>query len=220
MVKRVGEAYIGGYIRPEFIHTDMEAKLMKWQRKMAAAAYEQLGSNGYKPSISLKHILDTGFIYGQIAVEKPWAVYVIHDGVRKRKRFASLHGAIEFHKTIYKRHPDSGIVSLGRAYGLPAEWRFKKDKLPKRFKWCPRCVTFRVYKRVDPPVRFSANIKTWNDEKQKFTWHERQIWLTECQLCGHTNRDLAFRSANVPYELRKLKSGARLRTKQRSVKGK
>lgn len=208
-VKTVSEAYQSGKLRAEFIGTDMEDKLMRRQRQMALDAILGLGENGYHIPPNVEMFNEAGYVWNQVANQKPWAVYVLVDGKRKRRRCNNLYEAVLYHRTIHKTHPSSGIVSMGRAYDIPSSLRFKKAKLPKRFKWCPYCGTFRVYIRVLPEQRFFTQIKRWDEKKKQFIWVDRKLWLTECQLCGNTNRDSIFRRSNQPWELRKIKKGVK-----------
>jgi hypothetical protein len=218
-VKYLEDVYRNGKLKSEFIGTDMEDKLMRRQQQLALDAVLGLSDNGYRLPRNLDTFMAGGYVWNQIAVKRPWAVYVLVNGKRKRRRFNNLYEAIEWHKKIYPKYPSSGIVSLARAFDLPAHWRLRKDKLPRRFKWCPHCGAFRVFRRVDPPQRFCAIIKSWNPETQRWRWAERMVWLTECQLCGHTNRSPVFRRSNQPWELRKIKPRVtrvkpRIRTKR------
>jgi hypothetical protein len=205
MIRKVSEAYVDGKLRSEFIGTDMEDKLLRRQHRLALNA-----SLGLDCPKNLKWILEQEFVLSQVTHEKPWAVMWLSNGERKRKRFNGLWSAVEFWNKAHKQNPTASIVSLARGYDLPASLRFKKDKFPKRFKWCPHCVTFRVFKRVYPEQSFFANIKYRAVDKKgnpEFQWAVRKVWLTECQLCGHTNRSPVFRRANQPYELRIIKKG-------------
>lgn len=213
-IKSLSLAYEDGKIKSVFVGTDMEDKLIARQARLAVNALLRFENNGYKPPKSIQHILDQGFVVNQVSHEKPWAVYVLVEGRRKRKKFNSLWEAIAFHSKVVKKYPSAGIVSLCRAYDLPPQYRFTKEKLPRKFKWCPRCVTFRVYHKIDPPQIFYANVKRWNESKGRYEWTQRKLWVTECQLCGHTNRDAVFRRANLPWELRRIKRG-RTRVKPR-----
>lgn len=216
-VAGVADAYSEGKLRAEFICTDLEEKLLNRQERMARQAVSATNlREGYKVPSNVSHFIAAGITWNQIVHQKPWAVYVLIKGKRKRKRFNNLWEAVEYHSKITLRYPSAGIVSLCRAYELPREWRLKKAKLPRRFKWCPHCATFRVFRRVEPTARFFAEIKRWNETKQKYEWTSRLIWVTECQLCGNTNRSDVFRRANQPFELRKIKPGVS-RVKARRV---
>ncbi len=217
-VKSLSEVYLNEKLRPEFIGTDMEDKLMARQRKLAIDASLSMGDNGYHVPKNVEVFYSQGFTWGQIAVKKPWAVYVLiktaNGTKRRRARFNNLAQAIEFHKRASKQH-SAGIVSLGRAYDLPEGWRFRREKIPQRFKWCPHCAAFRVFKRVIPEQKFFAMVKRpTSDPKKlargiKYEWTNRQLWLTECQLCGNTNRGQVFRRSNQPWEVRRIKKGVR-----------
>lgn len=205
-VDDVADAYNErGQLRPEFLDTDLEAKLMVLQRKLALDAVNKLSSKKYPIPKNVHVFVAQGFAWNQIAHEKPWAVYVLRDGKRKRLRFNNLREAIIFHKKCYKQGLSCGIVSLCRAYALPEDLRFKKDKYPDRFKWCPNCAEFRVFTRVRPEAFFFSLIKTWDDKDQRFIFPERKIYVMECQLCGNTNRSEHYRRANQPYEVRTIK---------------
>jgi len=232
-VKTLSETYLDGHLRSEFISTDMEDKLMDRQRRLALDAILGLSDNGYKVPRNVHYFMDYGFIWNQIADQKPWAVYVLVPGEdgprRKRKRCNNLWEAVLFHRKTIEEYPNSGIVSLARAYDIPREWALKKDKLPKRFKWCPHCCTFRVFRRVNPPQQFFAMVKRPVTDEKKiakgvlFEWIERKLWLTECQLCGHTNRSQIFRRSNQQWEVRRIRQGKHrvkphIRSQQKKVK--
>lgn len=205
--EKVGDLYLNGKLQGKYIHTTVEEKLVRRQKRLAEKAAKGRFREGYTIPKNIAYILEHDMVWSQIVHEKPWAVYVLIDGKRRRKRFNNLWSAVQFHSEVTKKHPSAGIVSLAKAYELPAEWRLKRDKLPAKWKWCPRCVTFRVFHRVDPPQRFEAEVKKWSETKGRYIWTYRSLWLTECQLCGHTNRDPAFRRSNQPFELRRIKKG-------------
>lgn len=206
-VKTVSEVYVDGRIRPPFILTDMEGILVKRQADLAKKVLATTYTNGFKPPRNIERFLADGFIWSQIATQKPWAVYVLIDGKRRRKKCNNLWEAVEYLRKVKKKYPSAGVVSLARSYSIPTELAIKRDRLPKKFKWCPQCADFRVFRRVDPPVRFSAHVKVWRESKGKYEFTDRMLWLTECQLCGSTNRPQAFRNSNQPYEVRRIKKG-------------
>jgi len=208
-VKRISDVYEGGKLRSAFVGSNMEDILLKRQQQKGLDAVLGLGANGYKVPRNVSHMIAQGFVWTQVANQRPWAVYVFTPKGKRRKRFNNLYDAVEFHARITRLGLKGGIVSLPRSYELPPEWRLRKAKLPKRFKWCPNCADFRTFHRVDPAQRFEAPIKVWSEEKQRFEWRNRMIWLTECQVCGNTNRSPVFRRANQPYEVRKIKAGVR-----------
>jgi hypothetical protein len=208
-VKSIKEVYSEGKIIGVFLDTDMEARLLARQRRLTTDALLQLESKKYKVPRNVQVFLKQGFVWNQIAVEKPWAVYVLIGGRRKRKRFNNLREAILFHKKICKEHPSSGIVSLCHSYELPRAYLVKKDKLPRKFKWCPQCAAFRVFRIHPSGEKIYAMVKVWNDTRQRYEYTDRQVWLTECQLCGGTNRNTTYRRANQPYEVRRIKKGVR-----------
>lgn len=201
---------------------------MQRQRSTAVDALLGLSKNGYKVPKNVEFFLQGGFVWNQVAIRYPWAVYVlipVEGGrpKRKRRRFNNLYEAVEYHSKVMKKYPSSGIVSLARAYELPAEWRFRKEKLPKKWKWCPHCGVFRVFKIVHPREEFTVLKKVWSDEKQRFIFTERRVALVECQLCGHTNRSPIWRRSNQPWEVRRFKPGvkrARRRHRTSPVVGK
>jgi hypothetical protein len=209
-VKRVADCYQNGKIRPEFIGTDMEEKLMARQRQSALDAILGLSENGYVVPRSIEIFNNQGYVWTQIANQKPWAVYVLVDGKRKRRRCGNLYEAVLYHKQISNKHLAAGIVSLAKGYDVPPSMRItRKSKRPKKFKWCPYCAAFRVYHRVEPEQRFFAQVKRWDEKKKHYIWVDRSLWLTECQLCGSTNRDALFRRNNQPWEVRHIKQGVK-----------
>ena len=224
-VRSLSEVYDNDKMRSEFIGTDMEDKLMQRQRSMAVDALLGLSRNGYQVPKNVEFFLQEGFVWNQIAQRRPWAVYVLiaapKGTTRKRKRFNNLYDAVVFHKKIHTRHPSSGIVSLAHTYELPAEWRFRKEKIPKRFKWCPHCGTFRVFKIKEPREEFSVLKKVWRESKGRYDWVERSVYVIECQLCGHNNRSPIWRRSNQPWEKRRIKQGVRrVKPRIRTTRGK
>jgi Zn ribbon nucleic-acid-binding protein len=224
-VKSLSNVYDGDHIRPEFIGTDMEDKLMQRQRSMAVDALLGLSRNGYKVPKNVEFFLQGGFVWNQVAQRRPWAVYVLittpKGTTRKRKRFNNLYEAVAWHSKIHPKYPSSGIVSLAHQYELPAEWRVRKDKLPNRFKWCPHCGTFRVFKIKVPRETFSVLKKVWRPSKDKYDWVERTVAVIECQLCGHNNRSPVYRRSNQPWEVRRIKKGVRrVKPRVRTARGK
>lgn len=213
-VSKVHEAYSKGRLRSEFNGSKVEEILLKRQQKKGLDAVLSLSSNGYKVPRNVSHMLEQGFVWAQVVTEKPWAVYVLvpregQEDLRRRKRFNNLYDAVVFHRKARKAGYVAGIVSLARAYELPREWYFKKDKLKKKWKWCPYCADFRTFKRVYPERRFEAPIKRWDEKKGVFTWKYHMVYLMACTVCGNNNREPAYRRANQPFEIRYIKAGAR-----------
>lgn len=215
-VTTVSALYKEGRLRSEFQITDVEDKLIRRQADLAQRALVEL-RNGYQPPRNITWILDQGFVWTQIANEHPWAVmWIKKDGSRGRKRFNNLYAAIAWHRRAVKKNHTARIVSRGRAYDIPRDLRLKKDRLPKKFKWCPFCADFRVYRKVYPLEQFYAMVKVRGIDKKgdpKWEWKERKLWLTECQLCGNTNRNPVYRRSNQPWNLIVVKAGKR-RTKK------
>lgn len=208
-----------GRMRGEFIHTDVEEKLMARQRRLAIDA-SLWSDNGYVPPRNVSNMLNGDVAYWHVAHRRPWAVYVVtKEGKRKRKKFNDLLEAVKFHSKVVEKFPKSGVVSLNKSYDLPPKYRLSKEKLPKSVKWCVHCATFRRFVRVHPHVEFEAEVKRWSDTKQKYEWTTRTLALFECEICGHNNRDPVYRRANLPWEKRKIKPGVkrvkpRVRTKR------
>lgn len=219
-ISKVSDAYANGKLRSEFLHTNIEEKLMARQLRLATDTVLGLSDNGYKVPRSINVFIDGGIVWNQVMQEKPWAVIVLKDGKRKRKRFNNLYEAVSFHKKIHTRYPSSGVVSLSHSYDIPQRWRFTKEKLPKKYKWCPRCANFRIFRRAYPEQKFNTNVKV-KKASGKYEWTERWLWVTECQLCGCTNRDPVMRRSNLPYDVRKIKRGVRrVKPRIRTERGK
>lgn len=182
---------------------------MARQQQLAVDALLGLSEDGYRIPTNVEVFNNQGYVISQVSNQRPWAVVVLVNGRRKRRLCNNLYEAVQFHKKICRRYPASGIVSRSRAYDLPYQYRFKLHKIPKKFKWCPYCGTFRKYQRVYPEQRFFAQVKKWSETKRRYDWIDRQLWLTECQLCGNTNRDSLFRRNNQPWEIRYIKPGVK-----------
>lgn len=209
---KVGEMYSDGKLKSEYVeHRPAEAVLQRRHAKSANAV-----SDRPELPIGLRQAFKLPLIWNQLVQEKPWAVrWIGKDGEVKEKKFGTLGGAVSFWLEAKQLNKTATVVSRCRSYDIPPKLR---GKLPKPWKWCPRCMTARKYKRVydeyGNPHTFYAMVKYWDDEDQKYKWSERSLALTCCTICGNNNRDPVFRRSNQPWEVRKIKKGVR-RVKRR-----
>jgi hypothetical protein len=167
-------------------------------------------------SPGLRQALKQALIWNQIVHKYPWAVMWLKGGKRYRKKFQTLGGAIAFQQRAVRVAPSATVVSLSKSYDIPAALR---GRLPKRWRWCPRCMKPRRFKRKDPLETFYVNRKEWSEDHKRYIPHEREIAVIECPLCGCTNRDTVFRRSNQPWEIRRIKPGKmRIRKRRRRAR--
>lgn len=211
-VKTLSDAYdTNNKLRSEFQGTDMEQKLLKRQYELGIdASLAEYGD--VKPPRSLKYILREPFVWAQINTRYPWSIIVVKDGKRLQLKRNNLKEAVLDYVKLKRKYPHTYLISRARSYDIPPEWRFKKDELKAKIKWCPRCVDFRIFKKVEPQEEFFAMKKVRKTDKKgelKFEWVERKVFLIECVVCGCNNRDPIYRRSNQPWQLRKIKKGVR-----------
>jgi hypothetical protein len=150
----------------------------------------------------VRYALSLHLTHAQIAVKFPW--YVTwrsrKDRTRRlRKYFMSLPAAIDFVATRAQYADPKAAIVCRHGIDIPEKLR---NKLPKPWKWCPRCMTARKYKRVYPEAWFYARIRNEVDELI-----ERRLPVMYCPVCGGTNRDARFRRSNQRWVVRKFKRG-------------
>lgn len=165
--------------------------------------------NGYNVKVpyGVRHALQQPLVHTQIVNKYPWAViWKGKDGCPRRKLCMTIISAIEFMALARRKGVRASIVSRQRGYDIPPKLR---NKIPKPYKWCPFCMDARKYRRVGDDHKFSALRKEWSEEKQRYVWKERKIYLMRCEVCGLSNREITFRRSNQPWEVRKFKRRAR-----------
>ena len=168
---------------------------------------EAVSSNGRLPS-GLEQAIHLPLVWVQIVHRYPWKVMWVRqvDGKVKRgeQLCTTLGGAIIIQRKVAKVVPNATIVSRTRGYDIPPELR---GKLPPRWYWCPRCMKPRKYARDPNDATFYTIKKQWSDDKQKYVWKERKVYLLRCPMCLCTNRDPVFRRSNQPWETKRYKRG-------------
>jgi hypothetical protein len=208
----IGELYDEeGKLLPCYVeHQPTKRALQRYHRKTGEAVYHE------RLPIGLRQALHLPLVWVQIVNRYPWKVMWIRtvDGKRRRgqKLCTSLGGAIYTQQRIAKLVPNATVVSRVRGYDIPSELR---GQLPPRWYWCPRCMKPRRYERDADDATFFVVKKQWSDEKQRFIWKERKVYLLRCPMCDSTNRDPTFRRSNQPWEIRRFKRGV---TRARKVK--
>lgn len=207
-VTNVSEVYANGKMRDEFNLTDVEDMLVARQRRAAKLVLTKMSDDDYRIPLGVRVALKQGFTWNQICHEFPWAVIWLSDGERKQRKCRTLWEAVNFHKKAIAVNSTATIVSRQRAYDIPPQLR---NKLPHGWKWCPRCMKPRKYKRMyqssGDAVTFYANVKVWNKTKEKWDFAERKLHMMECPICLTNNRDPVFRRSNQPFHKRKIKKG-------------
>jgi hypothetical protein len=169
--------------------------------------YRRNGSRPWKVPYGLRYALRRPYLHVQVVNRYPWkAVWTGKDGRQRTKKFMSPVAAIDFAALAHTKGVRVYIVSRQRGYDIPPRLR---GKIPKPYKWCPYCLSARKYRHVGEDVTFYAMIKEWSDEKQQWVWRERKVYLTQCEVCHCSNRDVHFRRSNQPWHVRKFKKGAR-----------
>lgn len=205
-----GGGYTGRLLNPEYNRPKVYAALNKRHEAQAKQILEA-DWNGYKIPIGIRHALEGPLIHVQIVNQYPWAVtWQMSSGMWRRKLFGSLAHAIVWHSKAIQKNPTASIISRQRAYDIPPELR---GRIPLPWKWCPRCLKPRKYKRLVDQT-FFAEVKVWSEEKQRYIWKVRKLQVMQCPWCRTKNTDPIFRRSNQPWEIKKLKRGARVRTRK------
>lgn len=207
-----------GRLKGVFHDTDIVDKLAKRHRLSAEAARRVNGE--YRTPVIVELAYKRRPTYNQLVHKYPWAVvwFWEKDGkiVRVYKRCTTVGAAVGLHKKLLEAgRTTATIVSRSRAYYIPTKL---VGKIPKPWKWCPYCCKPRKYRRLASGETFFAPVKTWSEEKGKYVWKERELAVTQCRFCHHTNRDQVFRNSNQPWEVRKIKRGVRRVRKQKVYK--
>jgi hypothetical protein len=214
-----------GKLRPYPGYVTMDywfATLVDYHRKAARIAL-RLEEDDYKIPSGVRWAMRHRMVWNQLASQYPWAVYVkLRNGKVTVIKRSTIGGAIMLHKELVPRWPNATIASVRRMYDIPIELR---GKLPPGWKWCPRCLKPRKFKRsYDPytgePHTFYGPLKHWSTEKRRWVTEERKLALMLCPMCGLTNRDPVFRRSNQPYHTRKFKRGVIRATRRKRRKKK
>ena len=192
-------------------HTEKYLGILRHRQKRSESLIQELllvekgVLSTYKVPLGVKVALRTPLIHCQVVNRYPWAVvWVTKSGKRKHKLQPTLVSAVLFHARAQKINATATIISRQRHYDIPSVLR---GRIPKGWSWCPRCMKPRKYKRVTPQQDFTVIKKSWSEEKQRWVFKERRVYLLECRTCGCTNRDPAYRRSNQPWEVRKIKRG-------------
>lgn len=166
----------------------------------------------WKPPLGIRLALSHKLTRPHIVNAQPWYVTFHYKGKRVKKYFQSLACAVIYitEKAQYV-DPHASIVSR-YGYDIPAKLR---GRIPRPWKWCPCCLNARKYHRSPLQETFFRSVKVWSEEKERFIWKERKLWLTECPTCGLTNRNHIFRRSNQPWHIRRLGSRTRLVKKRK-----
>ena len=174
------------------------------------------GEHEWKVPLGVRLCLGTQqpLVWAQIVQQYPWAVVwrSPKSGKKLRKYFSTPISAIDFIATAAQyvdKH--ACVISRSVGYDIPRQLR---GKIPSPWRWCPRCMTARRFKRRYPERIFYATRKEWNEEKERFQWVERKLATLDCPHCGCTNQDIHMRRSNQPWEVRRIKQGVR-RVKRR-----
>jgi hypothetical protein len=203
----IGELYTAeGKFRTEFnMHGPAERAVQRYHKRTGEAVYS---SNGRLP-VGLEQALHLPLVWVQIVNRYPWKVMWVRtvNGQRKKgeQLCSSLGGAIIVQRKVARIVPNATVVSRTRGYDIPPQLR---GKLPPRWYWCPRCMKPRRYQRDPDDATFYVVKKQWSDEKQRYVWKERRVYVLRCPMCNCTNRDPVFRRSNQPWEVKRYKRGA------------
>lgn len=169
------------------------------------------GKHEWKVPYGIRYALEVPLIHVQIVNQYPWAVTWRSPKTKKRlrKHFGSLAHAVHFTATkaqYVDKH--ASIISRQRCYDLPPGLR---NKIPMPWRWCPRCMTARKFKRMynyrGDPETFYGQRKEYNVDKGIWEWKERKLALLICPFCGCNNRHPVMRRSNQHWEKRTFKPG-------------
>ncbi len=215
----IGELYLNGKLRNEYLqHGPVDRVIQRLHRRAGEAVEDK---DSLPPG--LQQAIKLPLIWVQIVNRHPWKIMWVRTDEKGRKRkgeklCTTLGGAILEWRRIKRLAPNATVISRARGYDIPPSLR---GRLPKGWVWCPHCMKPRKYKRGETEQKFSVLKKQWSEEKGRYEWRERMVYLLICPLCGNTNRDQVYRRSNQPWEIRKFKKGVRrARPRHRTTKRK
>jgi predicted ATPase len=208
--KTVGEMFDGSVLKAEYNdHRPARRALTRYQERGALAALK-MGQDGYKVPYGVKVALASELYHTQIVHRHPWAVVWFSNGKRYAAKKTTLVGAVQLHRQLILEYgvlpANATIISRSRGYDIPAKLR---GKLPKPWKWCPRCMKPRKFQLHPSGQTTHVRRKEWSEDYQRYEFKERLVNLLWCPVCKTTHRDPVFRRSNQPWEIRKFRRGAR-----------
>lgn len=209
----------GNHLKGEY-HTE---RVYAWFQKRhkkglsfidADGVYRRNGHEWVVP-LGVRFMLTQPLMPAQVAQKWPFLVTWRSPSTGKRltKKMMSLPHAIVF-VAERAQYVDSKACIINRlGVDIPPALR---NKLPSPWKWCPRCMKPRKYRRLytstGEPQTFYATIKT--QVGNHWEYPEKKIALMACPVCQATNRDSKFRRSNQPWHKTVVKRG-RTRVKRR-----
>jgi hypothetical protein len=217
-ISRVSDLYgageTGRLLDSRFTRSAKVSKLLQRRHKHVFRGIDDQGvyryrSHAWKVPGGVRLCLKRPLVYGQIVNQYPWAVVWTSPstGRRKRKLFATPLSAIHFIATKAQYvDRQSAVISRCVGYDIPLRY---VNKIPRPWRWCPYCMTARKFRRRSNGDTFYAQRKEWSEEKGRYVWHERKLAVLECTRCGSTNQDIHMRRSNQPWEVNRIKPGAR-----------
>lgn len=191
--------------------------------------YYRRGDDEWKVPYGVRCALKQPLIWSQIANKYPFLVTWRSPKTGKRmfKRMMSLPHAIVFIATK-AQYVDAHATVINRiGMDIPPAMR---NKIPQPWKWCPRCMKPRKYKRLyhssGDPQTFYGPLKVWVEDRNKrgeligghYETKDVKLALMACPVCGSTNRDPKFRRSNQPWEKVKIKRGSTRMKRRRKRK--
>jgi hypothetical protein len=205
------ERYEGRLIRPDYNTQATHALYQKRHEKQAAYLFDPTLPVGIQQALRLP------LVHCQVASRYPWAVHFRRGAPTRwvRSLHHTLGGAMSFHRRALRLDPAATIVSRGRGYDIPPELR---GRIPSPWKWCPHCMKPRKYRRVTPPRTFTAEVKHWSEEKQRWVWSVRSLALMKCPVCRNSNRSPIFRRSNQPWHTTRLGKHTQRVRRRRSMR--
>lgn len=212
----VDDLYEGNRLHPDFV---TDKKVYAWFQKRHQKILPLIDDEGYyrhdghewKVPYGVRIALKTYLTWSQMANRYPFYVtWQGKSGKRFKKFFMSMPHAIQFVATKAQYVDPQACVASRHGYEVPPKLRgkFPLKRGSHTYYWCPCCMDARRFYRVGDD-EFYAMKKFWSEEKKRYVWADRKLALMRCSFCGITNREPKFRHSNQPFELRKIKKGAR-----------
>jgi len=145
-------------------------------------------------------------------------------GKRLRKMFHSLPHAVAFVAERAQYVDPKACVVSKFGYDVPPMFRgkFPHKHQGHTYYWCPCCVAPRPFFAEIPYREFHGWKKVWVEGTAKrpghYEYRDRKLRVIHCAVCGITNQNYVWRRSNQPWQVRKIKQGARRASRKKSTR--
>src|SRR5262252_4343860 len=207
-----------GEYHTEKVYAWFQKRHKKGQRFIEPDGFYRRNGHEWAVPYGVRYMLTQPLLPAQVSQKYPFMVTWVSPKTHKRltKMMMSLPHAIVF-VAERAQYVDSHATIVNRlGVDIPPGLR---NKLPKPWKWCPRCMKPRKMKRMyhsdGTPQTFYAQVKTWHvtrvDRRGKeigyWEYPEKKLALMHCPICGVTNREQKFRRSNQPWHKTRVRRG-------------